>query len=418
MNQSSIFKVSAIIPAYNSAGTIREAIESVVEQTVSRKAEGGNLRPENRTGARAKAEGGLSAVDCKETEKNRLTADQSAAASERRLDERRLMQMEEGKSDQSTVNSRRSTGLEIIVVDDASTDDTVCVAESFLSKLQVSGFRSQVLRLPQNSGPAAARNRGIAEAKGEWIAFLDADDAWLPEKLAIQMEFAKQHPDVAMICGNTCRFGEDLKPSIPRSAGQVNTDPASPGLCCTSGHRLVSSDSTSGFKFQVSDFRRIHLDEFALNNPVATSSVLVKKEAVLAAGGFDEQFRGPEDYDLWMRLATKFGIAKLDLPMSRYRHVEGSLSMDDRTFLPQVLRVLGKAFDKGGVFFDQCHLRPSAVSNQYWNASWMAFCRGARFIAIRYWFISYLQNMRSLKRMKREWYSLLLRYLVGKAETS
>ncbi len=102
-----------------------------------------------------------------------------------------------------SVYSQTFKPFEIIVVDDGSTDNT----RTALSK---SEFNVKYV-YQKNSGPAAARNRGISEAKGEWIAFLDADDAWLPGKLAMQLEFIRKNPDVAMVCGKTLPWNSNAK---------------------------------------------------------------------------------------------------------------------------------------------------------------------------------------------------------------
>src|SRR5512143_3730544 len=78
--------------------------------------------------------------------------------------------------------------LEIVVVDDGSTDETPAILAEF-------GTRIRALRQP-NSGSAAARNAALDAARGELIAFLDADDLWLPQKLAVQVEYLREHPDV------------------------------------------------------------------------------------------------------------------------------------------------------------------------------------------------------------------------------
>ncbi|GAG05160.1 unnamed protein product, partial [marine sediment metagenome] len=251
--------ISVIIPAYNAAGTIREALESVFAQTYKH--------------------------------------------------------------------------FEAIVVDDCSTDGT---SDCVRRWCRVSSVECRLVRMEENRGPAAARNRGIAEAHGEWIAFLDADDVWLPEKLATQLQIAEQHPDAALICGKTAAFGNEKASGKWKEAreGTVRCGKSLPLNACPERSRGAY---------------RLPLAVFAVDNPVATSTVLVRKEAVEAVGGFDEQFRGPEDYDLWMRIAAKYPIVKTDQPLARYRFVPGSLSMDDRTFLPQVLRVLEKAFGPGGV---------------------------------------------------------------------
>lgn len=108
---------------------------------------------------------------------------------------------------------------EVIVVDDGSTDGTPVVARSF-------GRRVRVVSRP-NGGPGAARNTGLAEARGLWIAFLDGDDAWTEDKTRLQLETAAQHPSAALVFGHAqnlvaprgvtlaaARTGEDL-PGMP-----------------------------------------------------------------------------------------------------------------------------------------------------------------------------------------------------------
>jgi len=242
---------------------------------------------------------------------------------------------------------------EILVVDDASPDDTAARAEAWLA---VSGgaWRGQVIRLDRNGGPAAARNAGIRASTGDWIAFLDADDAWLPWRLERQFACLSEAPDAGLICGGTLLFDE-----APDRAA-VSPTP-----------------------------RELAPPDFVAHNPVATSTVLVRRAALEVTGGFDEQFRGPEDYDLWLRLSGRVRCLLLHEPLARYRQVAGSLSMDDRRFLPEVLRVLAKAFGPGGALEGHRAERRVALAEQYTSASWMAYRRGARATALRHLLVAW-----------------------------
>jgi glycosyltransferase involved in cell wall biosynthesis len=104
--------------------------------------------------------------------------------------------------------AQTSPTLEVIVVDDGSTDDSAALAESY-------GPPVRVIRQP-NQGESVARNRGIAEARGEWVAFLDADDLWLPEKLAEQGKLMA--PEVGAVCSaNRARYPDGREPThMPR----------------------------------------------------------------------------------------------------------------------------------------------------------------------------------------------------------
>ena len=264
---------------------------------------------------------------------------------------------------------------EVLVVDDASTDATRDVlARDFGGQAGVT-----LLFRNQNGGPAAVRNQGVSKAKSEWIAFLDGDDAWLPHRLSIQFALVDKHPDVDMWCGGVARFD---------AAGDVTA-------------------------VEAPTFRDIELNEFLFHNPVATSTVLVRRRVLEDVGGFDEQFVGPEDYDLWMRITSKCRAVLIDAPISLYRYVPGSLSMDDRKFLPHVLRVLEKAFRQDGALAGVSEKRNVAFGNQYWNASWMAFNRGARTTALRFWVKAFVLDHVSDHARQRPWAKLLYRYCLG-----
>ena len=148
---------------------------------------------------------------------------------------------------------------EIIIVDDGSKDDTALIAEGF-------GEKVQVIR-QANGGPAAARNRAAKTAAGDWLALLDADDSWLPQKLERQIAILE-------------RENFDLKIGVVHS---------------------FSGDAKGDLDREPIDF-----DLLWQRNRVATTTVLVRREAFEAAGGFEEDraLIGVEDYHLWLRLAS------------------------------------------------------------------------------------------------------------------
>ena len=157
--------------------------------------------------------------------------------------------------------------FELIVVDDGSTDDTA-------SKLASFGTNLRLIEQPRR-GVSAARNRGASIARGRYLAFLDSDDLWLPEKLAIQTAFMEDHAEIEI-----CQTEEIWL----RRGIRVNPK---------AKHQKASGDI----------FRR-SLD-LCLVSP---SAVMMTRELFNGSGGFDEDLPVCEDYDLWLRIANKHSI--------------------------------------------------------------------------------------------------------------
>jgi glycosyltransferase involved in cell wall biosynthesis len=164
----------------------------------------------------------------------------------------------------SSVHSQTRSPLETIVVDDASTDGTADVAER-------EGAR--VIRLERNRGAAGARNEGIRAAAGEAIALLDSDDYWEPHHLATVVSLLEQNPDAS-------------------AAG--------------SAMRMVGA-RTGVWKGRIPEGPPAMVVREAFEDWLTpTSTTVVRRDALLAIGGYDESERYSEDFDLWLRLARRF----------------------------------------------------------------------------------------------------------------
>ena len=158
---------------------------------------------------------------------------------------------------------------QVIVVDDGSDDDTFKIAEAF--KCQFHGIELKIFS-QKNLGAGAARNRAINEATGDWLAFLDADDEWLPKKLAISMESICKH-NLVLVAHNYFNVKGTRKNVV----------------FCNSRYDAATNP-----------YRGLYRKGF-----LATSSVVVRRDAVLAAGGFDETLKTAQDFDLWLKILKK-----------------------------------------------------------------------------------------------------------------
>ena len=240
----------------------------------------------------------------------------------------------------ASVRAQKWPDLEVVVVDDGSTDDTLSV----LNKLGGSNLR--VIEQP-NAGPAVARNTGIAEARNDWIAFLDADDCWEPNKLSVQFNELRRQPD-ARFCFSDVTF-----------------------VCPDGREREVS--------FRL--FGRPLLLELLKGNALATPSILVRRACFEEVGVFDTKMRISEDWDMWLRLAARFEHAMVRHPLVTCRGWTFGEKYELEALEHCVLRVLDRLFSSEETMARWPQL-PSLLPKVYaWHHSVLAksYLRHGRF---------------------------------------
>jgi glycosyltransferase involved in cell wall biosynthesis len=178
--------------------------------------------------------------------------------------------------------------VELIVVDDGSTDDTRRVVEEFGAPV--------TLIAQVHAGVYAARNLGLRHAHGELVAFIDSDDAWLPDKLAAQVPLMRR-PEVGLVFGDTVHLRSPREGAA--RTGLTSFSVAPPRRGCTAAH-------------------------FAWCNFVPTCTVLVRRSCLEQTGGFSEASELSADYLAWFRIALRHELDYVDRPVAEYTvHAEG-----------------------------------------------------------------------------------------------
>lgn len=188
---------------------------------------------------------------------------------------------------------------EIIVVDDGSTDNTWRIVDQFTDE------RIRYIYLDQNSGPSRARNEGIRQAKHKFIAFLDSDDEWLPQKLEKQMQVMLNAPETVGLV--YCRI------RAIKADGDIAVCP----------NLSLKKEQLEG---------RL-LGDLVGGNVIGTPAMLIRRQCLEQTGGFDEGLSCLEDWELILRIAEKWEIGFVDEILVEAHISEGSVSSNSKGYM-------------------------------------------------------------------------------------
>jgi alpha-1,3-rhamnosyltransferase len=216
--------------------------------------------------------------------------------------------------------------IELIVINDGSTDGTAKVITDFISRHQ--NHNIQFIN-KQNEGVCKTLNKGLEMSTGEYVAFLASDDLWLSDRVSIQVRFLEKNENIGMVFSDAWFLRFNTKTDIRWSDYK-------PGI-------------NNYFKnsIQNTDMYRVLLTQMII--PALT--VMIRKQVLNEVGFFDENLVY-EDDDMWLRIALKYPIAYIDIPLALYRIHDSNISSNTRFMVKGMIQTIRK------------HLRMEPLKNQ------------------------------------------------------
>ncbi|MBI5149416.1 MAG: glycosyltransferase [Candidatus Omnitrophica bacterium] len=239
-----------------------------------------------------------------------------------------------------SVAAQTYTDYEVIVVNDGSTDQSESAIKKYMSPPLNVTYVEQV-----NNGPAAARNAGLRLAKGEFVAFLDADDLWDKDKLATAIEAMDANPDAKLVF-------TDMRHVV--------------------NGRTVYASYLHERPYPSLPNGKIY-DNLLWGNFIFTPTVLVRRDVLREVGGFDENLQIAEDYDLWLRIARRYPIHYIDRPLVTRRRIGGNITDDKQTYIKSCIRLREKLLEVHKEEPGRCRIIEGQLKRDRYNLGYVLF---------------------------------------------
>ncbi len=217
---------------------------------------------------------------------------------------------------------------ELIIVDDGSTDQT----EEMVQKYVQTDRRIRYLK-QQNTGCASARNRALAESVGKYIAFIDDDDVYLPDKLELQVKFLDENPETGFVYSDT---------------------------------ELV--DSQGKHLRNVPEVPQKSFLELIMGFAVPPVAILMRRECFEKVGGFCTELRSTDDYDMWLRIAKEFPIAYFPSRVAQYVWHDGNLTLNQRKTTANLMFIYKRLMRQGLSQEERHQVILAVLQFTYWYA--------------------------------------------------
>lgn len=224
-----------------------------------------------------------------------------------------------------SVLSQTFKDWELVIVNDGSTDGTEAIVKRYIDKgLPI------IYSYQRNKGFASARNKALGLSRGDWIAILDHDDLWYPEKLEVQSESIKRHPEAKLHFANSEWF-TDNKFVVRRT---IQGNRFETGVIAEPFHKLLTEGCF-----------------------IDSETVLIDRDSLVECGGFNERYAYIVDYDMFLRLAERHAIYYEDKVLARWRmHSAQATSVMKEVLIKEYITLFEEALKE--------HILPSSVKDK------------------------------------------------------
>jgi len=234
--------------------------------------------------------------------------------------------------------------FEIIVIDDGSIDAT---------KEAVNSFKDARINYiyQQNSGVASARNNGITASRGEYLALLDSDDAWLPDYLSLMVEKLDAHPQAALVCSDCFICNKDLDEILQKKWHNSAYDTIEP------------------------DDAERHPLKYLLRSGcfISPQSTVLRKSILNNTGLFDETLVTHEDLELFIRIVREHPVKLIDIPLVKFRKNDNGLQSRYEQMCQDDITVMKRTLAAGGLAREEKRFAIKRLAHAYHLWGWYAF---------------------------------------------
>lgn len=276
-----------------------------------------------------------------------------------------------GRAIESVINQTHKPD-EIIVVDDGSDDDT---------QIRLERYEDQIRYFFQeNQGVSVARNAGIKISSSKWVSFLDADDEWLPYKLEQQLQ-------------------------------QINL--VGEEVACIYSRYIIQASSFSILSDNPPRNGDLILEDLLKKNQIGMLTVIARRDVMIALGGFDDQLRSRQDWDMWLRMAIyKWRFSYISNPLAIYSLSESGLHSDMRLISKDAKEMFHKIFSLPGLDDRIKKLRPMTEARYSLQMARRCASFGEKVLSCEYFRNAVITCPRILLKMST--YGVILRLIIGK----